>query len=191
MWIKDVFPLQNGRYWERNTDSKFNFYYQFAMYKVLDYIKLTTKDTLDECLIKNTTTGEMTTRPCDTADSSGQTWIDSVLQGLPLKGPEPGQWTPYTRRRLLRWTAGIENIQKKNACVTLWNFEIVLRPCDETHAYICQMKNDPITSASTKTSASLGTEPRDWTDTTVMMSRDITPTNVNGQNKSQPPQIKS
>ena len=40
---------------------------------------------------------------------------------------------------------------------------------------------DPITSASTKTSASLGTEPRDRTDTTVMMSRDITPTNVNGK----------
>ena len=39
-------------------------------------------------------------------DSSQQTWIDSVLQGLPLKGPGPGQWTPYTRRRLLLWTAG-------------------------------------------------------------------------------------
>ena len=40
---------------------------------------------------------------------------------------------------------------------------------------------DPITSASTTTSPSIGTEPRDWTDTTVMMSRDITPTNVNGK----------
>ena len=44
---------------------------------------------------------------------------------------------------------------------------------------------DPITSASTKTSPSIGTEPRDRTDNTVMMSRDITPTllpnNVNGK----------
>ena len=40
---------------------------------------------------------------------------------------------------------------------------------------------DPITSAITKTSPSIRTEPRDWTDTTVMMSRDITPTNVNGK----------
>nr|XP_022319683.1 uncharacterized protein LOC111122304 isoform X2 [Crassostrea virginica] len=155
--------------------------HQFAMYKVHNETDYTIEDTLDECLIKNTTTGEMTTRPCDTADSSGQTWIDSVLQGLPLEGPGPGQWTPYTRRRLPRWTAGIENIQKKTACVTLWNFEIALRPCDETHAYICQMKNDSITSASTKTSPSIGTKPRDRTDITVMMSRDITPTNVNGK----------
>ena len=40
---------------------------------------------------------------------------------------------------------------------------------------------DPITSASTKTSPSIGTKPRDRTDITVMMSRDITPTNVNGK----------
>ena len=44
---------------------------------------------------------------------------------------------------------------------------------------------DPITSASTTTSPSIGTEPRDRTDTTVMMSRDFTPpllpSNVNGK----------
>ncbi|XP_078316759.1 uncharacterized protein LOC111117937 isoform X4 [Crassostrea virginica] len=177
---------------KRNTDSKFDSYYQFAMYEVLDNNKLTTKaDTLDECLI-NTTTGEMTTRPCDTADSSGQTWINRVLRGLPLEGPGPGQWTPYTRRRLLRWTAGNENIQKRTACVSLWRNnqtdEIALRPCNETHAYICQIKNDPITSASTKTSLSIGTrgtEPRNRTyntgkvgamATTAMQSRDLTPT---------------
>ena len=28
---------------KRNTDSKFDLYYQFAVYKVLDYVKLTTK----------------------------------------------------------------------------------------------------------------------------------------------------
>ncbi|XP_078316760.1 uncharacterized protein LOC111117937 isoform X5 [Crassostrea virginica] len=159
--------------------------YQFAMYKVLNKINNTIEaDTLDECLIKNTTTGEMTTRPCDAADSSDQTWIDSVLQGLPLKGPGPGQWTPYTRRRLLRWTAGNENISKRDPCVSLWNNEIALRPCDETHAYICKIKNDSITSASTTTSPSIGTEPRDRTDntakvgamaTTAMKSRDFTP----------------
>nr|XP_022318357.1 uncharacterized protein LOC111121383 isoform X2 [Crassostrea virginica] len=123
--------------------------YQFAMYKVHNEISYTIKDTLDECLIKDTTTGEMTTRPCDAADSSGQTWIDSVLRGLPLEGPGPGQWTPYTRRRLLRWTPGNENIPKRHACGSFWNNEIILRPCDETHAYICKIKNDSITSAST------------------------------------------
>nr|XP_022318672.1 uncharacterized protein LOC111121612 isoform X1 [Crassostrea virginica] len=174
---------------KKNTESYFDFYYQFAMYKVLDNFKLTTEDTPDECLIKNTTTGEMTTRPCDAVDGSGQNWIDSVLRGLPLEGPGPGQWTPYTRRRLLRWTAGNENIQKRTACVSWWRNnqtdEIALRPCNEIHAYICQIKNDSITSASTTTSPSIGTESRDRTDNTVMKSRDITPTllpnNVNGK----------
>ena len=40
---------------------------------------------------------------------------------------------------------------------------------------------DPITSASTTTSPSIRTEPRYRTDTTVMMSRDFTPTNVDGK----------
>nr|XP_022318431.1 uncharacterized protein LOC111121434 [Crassostrea virginica]XP_022318432.1 uncharacterized protein LOC111121434 [Crassostrea virginica] len=182
---------------KNNTGRNFDFFYQFAMYKVLDNFKLTTEDTLDECLIKSTTTGEMTTRPCDAADSSGQTWIDSVLQGLPLEGPGPGQWTPYTRRRLLRWTAGNENIPKRTACVS-WSRvhhqnEIVLRPCDESLAYICQIKNDPITSASTTTSPFIWTEPRDRNDTTAkvdaiattaMMSRDLTPT-LSPQNENE------
>ncbi|XP_078316776.1 uncharacterized protein LOC111120415 isoform X2 [Crassostrea virginica] len=118
-----------------------DFFYQFAMYKVLDNFSFTTKDLLDECLIKNSMTGEMTTRPCDTVDSSGQTWIDSVLRVLPLEGPGSELWTPYTRRRLLRWTTGNENISNRDSCASFWNNEIVLRPCDETHAYICKIKN--------------------------------------------------
>ena len=40
---------------------------------------------------------------------------------------------------------GNENIPKRTACVSWWRNnqtdEIALRPCDETHAYICQIKN--------------------------------------------------
>lgn len=37
-------------------------------------------------------------------DSSSETWADSVVGGLPLNRSGPVQWTPYTRRRLIRWT---------------------------------------------------------------------------------------
>ena len=39
-------------------------------------------------------------------DSAGKNWADSVVGGLPLNRSGPVQWTPYTRRRLIRWIKG-------------------------------------------------------------------------------------
>lgn len=122
-------------------------------------------DPLDECLV-NSTTG-LGTRPCDSADSSGQTWSGAIINDLSLTGGGQLQWTRYVRRRIIRWTQRNVLDSNTSACVSVKElaskreYETILRPCDYKLPYICQ-KGDgdakKIMTSSLPTITSLPTE---------------------------------
>nr|XP_034312847.1 uncharacterized protein LOC117684477 isoform X2 [Crassostrea gigas]XP_034312848.1 uncharacterized protein LOC117684477 isoform X2 [Crassostrea gigas] len=130
------------------TDAQgyFDFNYQIAMYDIYDgTIKI--QDNSDGCLM-NTFTG-FSSYPCDSIDSAMRTWTEAIIGGLTSNGGSL-QWTPFVRRRFIRWAEEIDPNLKETECVSVREtmnkkkYDMVIRPCDERISSICR-KTDGIT----------------------------------------------
>lgn len=118
----------------------FDFNNQIAMYDISDgTFKI--KDNSDGCLM-NTDTG-FSSRPCDSIDSAMRTWTEAIIGGLTSNGNSL-QWTPFVRRRIIRWAEETDSNLKETECVSVRetmnkkNYDVVVRPCDERFSSICQ-----------------------------------------------------
>lgn len=118
----------------------FDFNYQIAMYNIIDGT-LKIKDNSDGCLM-NTDTG-FSSQPCDSIDSAMRTWTEAIIGGLTSNG-NSSQWTPFVRRRIIRWAEETDFNLNETECVSVRetmnkkNYDVVVRPCDERLSSICQ-----------------------------------------------------
>uniref|UniRef100_A0A8W8MUP4 Myb/SANT-like DNA-binding domain-containing protein n=1 Tax=Magallana gigas TaxID=29159 RepID=A0A8W8MUP4_MAGGI len=131
------------------TDAQgyFDLNYQIAMYDIYDgTIKI--KDNSDGCLM-NTVTG-YSSKPCGSTDSATRTWTEAIIGGL-TSNVGSSQWTPFVRRRIIRWAEETDSNLKETECVSVREtmnkkkYDLVVRPCDERLSSICR-KTDGISS---------------------------------------------
>eukprot|EP00105_Crassostrea_gigas_P018340 XP_011436424.1 PREDICTED: uncharacterized protein LOC105334598 isoform X2 [Crassostrea gigas] len=80
-------------------------------------------------------------------DSAMRNWTEAIIGGLTSNGG-PSQWTPFVRRRIIRWAEETDSNLKETECVSVREtmnkkkYDMVLRPCDERLSSICQKKYD-------------------------------------------------
>lgn len=89
----------------------FDFNYQIAMYDIFD--------------------GTLKIK-----DSAMRTWTEAIIGGLTSNGNSL-QWTPFVRRRIIRWAEETECVSVRET-MNKKNYDVVVRPCDERLSSICQ-----------------------------------------------------